>query len=76
MTLDHVGVPNAIIDQSILKTMPIYNWLKRQPTEKQSLHNIRLKFGLMKQLSQPQTEEQKKRISEMAENGRKIKVHV
>jgi hypothetical protein len=32
--------------------------------------------SLMKQLSQPQTEEQKKRISEMAENGRKIKVHV
>src|SRR5215469_16901802 len=46
MTLDHVGVgvPNTIIDQSALKTMPIYNWLKRQPMEKQSLHNIRLKF--------------------------------
>jgi hypothetical protein len=44
MTLDHVGVPNAIIDQSALKAMPIYNWLKRQPMEKQSLHNIRLRF--------------------------------
>jgi hypothetical protein len=44
MTLDHVGVPNAIIDQSTLKAMPIYNWIKRQPMEKQSLHNIRLKF--------------------------------
>ena len=44
MTLDHVGVPNAIIDQSALKSMPIYNWIKRQPMEKQSLHNIRLRF--------------------------------
>ena len=44
MTLDHTGVPNAIIDQSALKVMPIYNWLKRQPMEKQSLHNIRLRF--------------------------------
>jgi hypothetical protein len=44
MTLDHVGVTNAIIDQSALKVMPIYNWLKRQPMEKQSLHNIRLRF--------------------------------
>ena len=44
MTLDHVGVPNAIIDQSVLKAMPIYNWIKRQPMEKQSLHNIRLRF--------------------------------
>jgi hypothetical protein len=31
---------------------------------------------LMDRLSQPQTEEQKRRISEMAENGRKIKVHM
>ena len=44
MTLDHTGVPNTIIDQSILKAMPIYNWIKRQPMEKQSLHNIRLRF--------------------------------
>ena len=44
MTLDHVGVPNAIIDQSFLKDMPVYNWIKRQPMEKQSLHNIRLRF--------------------------------
>src|SRR5215467_10531308 len=44
MTLDHMGVPNTIINQSALKAMPIYNWLKRQPMEKQSLHNIRLKF--------------------------------
>jgi hypothetical protein len=44
MTLDHVGVPNTIINQSALKAMPIYNWLKRQPMEKQSLHNIRLRF--------------------------------
>ena len=44
MTLGHVGVPNAIIDRSVLKAMPIYNWLKRQPMEKQSLHNIRLRF--------------------------------
>jgi hypothetical protein len=44
MTLDHVGVPNTIIDQSVLKDMPIYNWIKRQPMEKQSLHNIRLRF--------------------------------
>jgi hypothetical protein len=44
MTLDHTGVPHAIMDQSVLKAMPIYNWLKRQPMEKQSLHNIRLRF--------------------------------
>jgi hypothetical protein len=44
MTLDHTGVPNAIIDQSVMKAMPIYNWLKKQPMEKQSLHNIRLRF--------------------------------
>ena|SRR5215831_17301767 len=44
MTHDHVGVPNTIINQSTLKAMPIYNWLKGQPMEKQSLHNIRLKF--------------------------------
>jgi hypothetical protein len=44
MTIDHVGVPDAIISQSILKTMPIYNWLKNQPMEKQSLHNIRMRF--------------------------------
>ena len=30
MTLNHMGVPDAIIDQSILKTTPIYNWLKNQ----------------------------------------------
>ncbi|MFZ0224518.1 MAG: hypothetical protein WA323_06305 [Candidatus Nitrosopolaris sp.] len=30
---------------------------------------------LMDRLSQPQTEEQKRRISEMADNGRKIKIH-
>jgi hypothetical protein len=44
MTADHAGVPSAIISQSILKAMPIYNWLKKQPMEKQSLHNIRLRF--------------------------------
>jgi hypothetical protein len=33
-----------LIDQSALKAMPIYNWIKRQPMEKQSLHNIRLRF--------------------------------
>jgi hypothetical protein len=44
MTLDHMGVSSAIIDQSVLKPMPIYNWLKNQPIEKQSLHNIRLRF--------------------------------
>jgi hypothetical protein len=42
--LDHVGVPNTIIDQSVLRSMSTYNWLKRQPMEKQSLHNIRLRF--------------------------------
>jgi hypothetical protein len=30
---------------------------------------------LMARLSEPQTEEQKKKIFEMAENGRKIKIH-
>jgi hypothetical protein len=30
---------------------------------------------LMDRLNRPQTEEQKRTISEMAENGRKIKVH-
>ncbi|HET7389499.1 MAG TPA: hypothetical protein VFJ51_01655, partial [Nitrososphaeraceae archaeon] len=45
MTLDHMGVPNSIIDQSVLKPMPIYNWLKNQPMDKQSLHNIRLRFA-------------------------------
>jgi hypothetical protein len=44
MTLDHLGIPNAIIDQSTLKRMPIYKWLKNQPMAKQSLHNIRLRF--------------------------------
>lgn len=44
MTLDHMGVPPAIISQSLLRTMPIYNWLKNQPMEKQSLHNIRMRF--------------------------------
>jgi hypothetical protein len=44
MTLDRMGVPDAVIDQSSLKSMPIYNWLKNQPVEKQSLHNIRLRF--------------------------------
>jgi hypothetical protein len=44
MTLDRVGVPNTIIDNSVLKATPIYNWLKRQPMEKISLHNIRLRF--------------------------------
>lgn len=39
-----MGVPDAIISQSILKTMPIYKWLKNQPMEKQSLHNVRLRF--------------------------------
>jgi hypothetical protein len=32
--------------------------------------------NLMNQLSRPLTEEHKRRISEMAENGRKIKVHM
>lgn len=44
MTLDRLGVSSVIIDRSILKSMPIYNWLKNQPFEKQSLHNIRLRF--------------------------------
>lgn len=44
MTLHHVGVPNAIINQSTLRPMPIYNWLKNQPMSKQSLHNIRMWF--------------------------------
>jgi hypothetical protein len=44
MTLDRMGVPAAVIDQSLLKATPIYNWLKNQPVEKQSLHNIRLRF--------------------------------
>ena len=44
VTLDHMGVPPSIINRSILKSMPIYTWLKNQPTEKQALHNIRLTF--------------------------------
>jgi hypothetical protein len=44
MTLDRMGVPDGVIDQSTLESMPIYKWLKNQPTEKQSLHNIRLRF--------------------------------
>lgn len=44
MTLGRMGVPDAIIDQSLLRQTPIYRWLKTRHTEKQSLHNIRLTF--------------------------------
>lgn len=44
MTLGHTGVPNAIIDQSILKQTPVYKWIKNRPFNKQALHNIRLTF--------------------------------
>jgi hypothetical protein len=44
MTLDHTGVSNAIIDESILKQTPVYKWIKNRPFEKQALHNIRLVF--------------------------------
>lgn len=43
MTLDHMGV-SSIISDSLLKQTPIYRWLKNRPTQKQSLHNIRLTF--------------------------------
>jgi hypothetical protein len=43
MTLDHMGA-SSIINDSLLKQTPIYRWLKNRPTEKQSLHNIRLTF--------------------------------
>lgn len=43
MTLDHMGAI-SIINDSLLKQTPIYRWLKNRPTEKQSLHNIRLTF--------------------------------
>src|SRR5205823_14909842 len=44
MTLDHTGVPNAIIDESILKQTPVYKWIKNRPFNKQALHDIRLTF--------------------------------
>jgi hypothetical protein len=44
MTLDHMGVPPAIIDPSVLKQTPIYKWIKTRPFNKQALHNIRLTF--------------------------------
>ncbi len=50
MTSDHMGVNtvntvNTVIDDSLLKQTPIYQWLKNCPTEKQALHNIRLVFN-------------------------------
>ncbi len=43
MTLDRMGV-TSIISDSLLKETPIYRWLKNRPTQKQSLHNIRMTF--------------------------------
>ena len=44
MTLGRMGVPDAIIDQSLLRQTHIYRWLKNGATEKQFLHKIRLTF--------------------------------
>lgn len=43
MILDRTGV-SPIINDALLRQTPIYKWLKNRPTEKQSLHNIRLTF--------------------------------
>lgn len=43
VTLNRMGV-TSIIDDSLLRQTPIYKWLKYRPTEKQSLHSIRLTF--------------------------------
>jgi hypothetical protein len=44
MTLGRMWVPDAIVDYSLLRQTPINRWLKNRPTEKQSLHDIRLTF--------------------------------
>jgi hypothetical protein len=44
VTPDHTGVPPVIIDPSILRQTPIYEWIKNRPFNKQALHNIRLTF--------------------------------
>jgi hypothetical protein len=44
MTLNHMGVPSAIVDESALKQTPLYKWIKNRPFEQQALHNIRLTF--------------------------------
>src|SRR2546423_6925273 len=32
MTQDHMGVPDRIIDPSVLKQTPIYKWIKNRPS--------------------------------------------
>jgi hypothetical protein len=44
MTLNRMGVPSAIVDESVLKHTPIYSWIRNRPFEHQALHNIRLTF--------------------------------
>jgi hypothetical protein len=45
MTQDHTGaVMNTVVNESLLRQTPVYKWLKNRPTNKQSLHNIRLAF--------------------------------
>ena len=44
VTPDHTWVPSVIIDPTVLKQTPIYEWIKNRPFKKQALHNIRLTF--------------------------------
>jgi hypothetical protein len=44
MTLGRMGVPDTIIDPSVLKQTPTYKWIKNRPFNRQALHNIRLTF--------------------------------
>ena len=37
-------MPDAIIDQSLLRQTPIYRWLKNRPFNRQAFYNIRLTF--------------------------------
>jgi hypothetical protein len=43
MTHHHAGV-HSIVPEHLIKSTPIYRWLKQRPIQKQALHDIRLTF--------------------------------
>jgi hypothetical protein len=44
MTHHHAGVIHSIVPEHLIKSTPIYRWLKQRPIQKQALHDIRLTF--------------------------------
>jgi hypothetical protein len=44
MAHHHAGVIHSIAPEHLIKSTPIYRWLKQRPIQKQALHDIRLTF--------------------------------